>query len=167
MGWDRMAIMMISQCNKIKKLALDQQTLWESISLFQLNFLDLSLTDAGLLYVNNWAPFCCIEWENNVTAILSHPNPTSSIKNQWLCSSPMELSLIPADDRARKIGYFYNILMSKLKNLACSWPAHVAYASRLCLFIDEQSKRNTAYGKSHGTILIVPFKAEIVYLGRL
>ena len=61
MGWDRMAIMMISQCNKIKKLALDQQTLWESISLFQLNFLDLDLsltkllglTDAGLLYFNN------------------------------------------------------------------------------------------------------------------
>ena len=54
MGWDRMAIiMMISQCNKIKNLALDEQTLRESISLFQLNFLDLSLTDAGLLYVNN------------------------------------------------------------------------------------------------------------------
>ena len=46
-----MAIMMISQCNKTKNLALNQQTLWESISLFQLNritFLDLSLTDAGL-----------------------------------------------------------------------------------------------------------------------
>ena len=51
MGWDRMAIMMISQCDKTKNLALNQQTLWESISLFQLNkitFLDLSLTDAGL-----------------------------------------------------------------------------------------------------------------------
>ena len=56
MGWDRMAIMMITQCDKTKNLALNQQTLWESISLFQLNkitFLDLSLTDAGLLYVNN------------------------------------------------------------------------------------------------------------------
>ena len=28
-------------------------------------------------------------WENNVTAILSHSNPPSLIKNQWLCSSPM------------------------------------------------------------------------------
>ena len=46
MGLDRMAIMMISQCNKTKNLALNQQTLWESISLFQLNkitFLDFSL----------------------------------------------------------------------------------------------------------------------------
>ena len=49
MGWDRMAIMMISQCDKTKNLALNQQTLWESISLFQfhkITFLDLSLTDA-------------------------------------------------------------------------------------------------------------------------
>ena len=57
MGWDRMAMMMISQCDKTKNFASNQQTLlWESISLFQLNkitFLDLSLTDAGLLYVNN------------------------------------------------------------------------------------------------------------------
>ena len=56
MGWDRMAIMMVSQCDKTKNLALNQRTLWESTSLFQLNkitFLDLSLTDAGLLYVNN------------------------------------------------------------------------------------------------------------------
>ena len=54
--WDRMAIMMISKCYKTKNLALNQQTLWESISLFRLNkitFLDLSLTDAGLLYVKN------------------------------------------------------------------------------------------------------------------
>ena len=35
-GWDRMAIMMISQCYKTKNLALNQQT-WLSISLFQLN----------------------------------------------------------------------------------------------------------------------------------
>ena len=56
MGWDRMAIMMISQCDKTKNLALDQQTLLESISLFQLDkitFLDLSLTDAGFFYVSN------------------------------------------------------------------------------------------------------------------
>ena len=52
MGWDRMAIIMVSQCDKTKNKALNQQTLWESISLFQLSkitFLDLSLTDAGLL----------------------------------------------------------------------------------------------------------------------
>ena len=56
--------MMIPQCNKTKNLALDQQALWESISLLQLNqitFLDLSLTDAGLLYVNNWEAFCRFE----------------------------------------------------------------------------------------------------------
>ena len=44
-GWDRLAIMMISQCYKTKNPALNQQTLRESISLFQLNkitFLDLS-----------------------------------------------------------------------------------------------------------------------------
>ena len=52
-GWQ---LMMISQCNRTKNLALNQQTLWESISLFQpdkITFLDLSLTDAGLIYVNN------------------------------------------------------------------------------------------------------------------
>ena len=58
MGWDRMAIM-ISQCDKTKHLALNQQALWESISLFQLNKMTFlsgfksSLTDAGLLYVKN------------------------------------------------------------------------------------------------------------------
>ena len=56
MGSDRMAIMMISQCDKTKNLALNQQALRESISLFQLHkitFLDLSLTDTGLLYLNS------------------------------------------------------------------------------------------------------------------
>ena len=51
-----MAIMMISQCYKTKNLALNQQTLLESVPLFQLNkitFLDLSLTGAGFYYVNN------------------------------------------------------------------------------------------------------------------
>ena len=64
MGWDRMTIMMISQCNETKNLALNQQTLWEPISLFKLNkitFHDLSPTDAGLLNVNNRAAFCRIE----------------------------------------------------------------------------------------------------------
>ena len=56
MGWDKMAIMLISQCDKTEILALNQQTLWESTTLFQLHkitFLDLSLTDDGLLYDNN------------------------------------------------------------------------------------------------------------------
>ena len=56
-GWDRMAIMMISKRYKTNDLALNQPTLWESISLIQLNkitFLDLSLTDVGLLYANNY-----------------------------------------------------------------------------------------------------------------
>ena len=39
-------------------------------------------------------------------------------------------------------------------------PAHMmlAYAYRLCLYLGELSKQNTASGKPHGTILIVPFK---------
>ena len=59
--------MMISQCDKTKNLALNQQTLWESISLFQLH----EITEK---YVNNCAAFCRIE-KNNVTAILSHFTP--------------------------------------------------------------------------------------------
>ena len=49
-------------------------------------------TVTWLLYVNYWAAFCRIE-KNNVTVILSHRHPSSSIKNQCLCSSPMAPSI--------------------------------------------------------------------------
>ena len=95
-GWgeDRMAIMMISQCYKTKNLALNQQALWKSISLFQLNkitFLDLSLTDAGLYMLTIEQLSVALRKQCNCHPI--PPPPPSSIKNQWLCSSPMGLLL--------------------------------------------------------------------------
>ena len=63
-GIDRMAIKMTSQCDKTRNLALNHQTLRESISLFQLNkitFPDLNLAVAWLLHINYWAAFCRIE----------------------------------------------------------------------------------------------------------
>ena len=44
-GWDRMAIMVISQCDKTKNLAFNQQAFRESILLFQLN--KIALPDLG------------------------------------------------------------------------------------------------------------------------
>ena len=87
MGWDRMAIMMIiSQCDKPENLALNQQTLWESISLFQLHkitFLDLSLTnelplDSYFLTIEQLS--VALRKQCNCHPI--PPQPPSSIKKQ-------------------------------------------------------------------------------------
>ena len=42
MGWDRMAIMMISQCEKTRNVAYNHQNLRESLKLFQHNKISFS-----------------------------------------------------------------------------------------------------------------------------
>ena len=54
-------------------------------------FFGLSLTDAGLLYVNNWAAFCHIE---KTMQLPSYPTPTPFLnQNQWLCNIGVLLDL--------------------------------------------------------------------------
>ena len=90
LGCYRIAIMMIFQCYKTKNLALNQQTLWESISLFQLNkisFPDLSLRIMWLLFVNNWAAFFRIEKTMQLPSFPT-PNPLPQSKTDD-CTVPL------------------------------------------------------------------------------